>query len=188
MEERSLRVPPPPRPVPNRTGGGAATPQDEISDRRGITAAVVEEADRLLAEGLDHATISARLGITQYVVGVMAGDTLRVGRPQPRQQFTRRVNNAGRGTDAATIRMIQRMLEVNILNFGEIAREAGVSRSVVEKVARGEREAVGTERPFVFEDLGERFLPRPVRCPGCGAMVSIVPCRACRARQPGIFA
>ena len=45
-------------------------------DHTVVTAAVITEADRLLAEGLDHATIAAQLGITEYVVGVVANDKL----------------------------------------------------------------------------------------------------------------
>jgi hypothetical protein len=153
-------------------------------DRREITAAVVEEADRLLAEGVEHATISARIGITQYVVRVMADDKLRIGRKQPRQKSTRRGKRMHQGVDAATIRRIQRMLEVGILSHYQIAREAGVSDHLVGRVAAGRRAAVSTERPAVFKDLGERFLPTPIRCQGCRAMISIVPCRACRAQRP----
>jgi len=151
-------------------------------DRREITAAVVEEADRLLAEGVDHAVIAARLKITEYVVQVIAGDKLRVGRRQPPQRHPSSAANPQRGVDAATIRMIQRMLAVRILNHREIARETGVSEHLVGRVAAGQRLTLSTERPAVFKDLEERFLPQPIRCSGCHAMISIVPCRACRAR------
>ena len=152
-------------------------------DRKPITAAIVEEADRLLAQGVEHAVISARLGITEYVVAVMAGDELRVGRHCPEQCHSRRVLNPARAIDAATIRMIQRMLEVGILSPGQIAREAGVSGHVVNLVAKGQRQAVSTERPYVFKDLDERFLPKSIRCSGCHGMIAIVPCRVCRARR-----
>jgi len=137
----------------------------------------VEEADRLLAEKIDHAVIAARLGITEYVVEVIAGDKIGRRRKQPPQRHPSSAANPSRGVDAATIRMIQCMLAVRWLNFGQIAREAGVSRNVVEKVARDERPVVSTERPFVFQDLGEKFLPEPIRCSGCHAMISIVPCQ-----------
>jgi len=153
-------------------------------DRRKITAAVVEEADRLLTFGLDYATIAARLGISEYVVRVIATDALRKGRKQPRQRFDRRVLNPQRAVDAATIRMIQRMLAVGILNRSEIAREAGVARSLVERVAKGKRKAIDTARPIL--NHGERFLRQPVRCPGCRALVSIIPCRLCKARRKKI--
>jgi len=152
-------------------------------DRKQITAAVIEEADRLLAEGVDHTVIATQLGLTEYVVEVIAGDTIGRGRKQPPQKHTRRVTNAQKGIDAATIRMIQRMLAVKWMGFDQIARQAEVSRSVVKQVAAGKRLAISTGRPIVFKDLGEQFLPRPIRCPGCHAMISIVPCRACRARR-----
>ena len=154
-------------------------------DRREITAAVVEQTDRLLAEGIDHAVIAARLGITEYVVGVIDGDKLGKGRSQPQRPSKRRQSRTNRGVDAATIRMIQRMLQVGILNHGEIAREAHVSSHIVEQVASGRRAAVSTDRPVVLKDLGERFLPKPIRCSGCRAKISIVPCRACRANGVG---
>ena len=152
-------------------------------DRIPITAAVVEETDRLLAQGVDHAVISARLGITEYVVGVMAGDELRAGRHYSEQCHSRRAIKPSRAIDAATIRMIQRMLEVRILSPGQIAREAGISGNVVNQVAKGQRSAVSTERPYVFKDLEERFLPESIRCSGCHGMIAIVPCRVCRARR-----
>lgn len=150
-------------------------------ERADITAAVIAETERLLAEGLDHATIAARLKITEYVVGVVDGDKLGKGRPQPRDLYRRRVPNRSRGIDATTIRMIERMLQVGMLCRWQIAREAGVSLNIVEEVATGRRLPVTTGRPVVFKDLGERFLEEPVRCSDCGAMISIAPCRACRA-------
>ena len=179
MEGNQLRTPAQLRPPRNRTGGGTNAPEAGIR-RREITAAVVQEADRLLAEGVDHATISARLGITEYVVRVMAGDTLRIGRPQPRQTSTRQAVNPRRSVGATTIRMVQRMLQASVLNRGQIAREAGVSRAIVEQVAKGQRKAIDTSRPVLCD--GETFLPESVRC-RCGAMISITPCRACRARR-----
>lgn len=150
-----------------------------------ITAAIVQEADRLLAEGVDYATISARLGITEYVVGVMAGDQLREGRPQPRDVFDGRRPNRQNAVDAATVRMIQRMLAVGILKHHEIAREAGVSPAFVGSVALGRRAAVDTSRPPLND--GEQFLKAPIRCSGCHGMISIVPCRLCKARRQREF-
>ena len=148
-------------------------------DRRPITAAITNEIDRLLAAGIGHTAIATQLGVTDYVVQVIAGDK---DRP-PRRRTKRRVHNRQPGVDAITIRMIQRMLDVGILNSGEIAREAGVSRGVVEGLATGKREPVSTERPIVFKDLGERALRTPIRCSGCHATITVVPCRACRARR-----
>ena len=145
-----------------------------------ITGAVVNDIDRLLAQGVGHAVIAAELTVSEYVVGVIAGDKLRVGRPPLPDRPGRRVSSVCRAVDAATIRMIERMLQVGILNQSQIAREAGVSASVVKRVAAGKRLAVSKERPYLFKDLGERFLPAPIYCSGCGAKLSIVPsARAC---------
>jgi hypothetical protein len=152
-------------------------------DRRLITADVVQEADLLLTFGLDPATIADRLGITEYVVRLMATDPGRRRRRQPRQFSRHRVPNPCYWLDPTTIRMIRRMLDVGILHHGQIAREAGVSRSVVEKIANGERLALGVSKILVFDDLGERCLDQSIRCSGCGATISIVPCRTCRAQQ-----
>ena len=146
-----------------------------------ITPTMVTEAERLLGQGIEQATISARLGITEYVVGVIANDPNRLeGPPRPPKRVSHRVRNARSGVDATTIRMIQRMLEVGILNYAGIAREAGVSTNTVGDVARGKRQAVTLVRPVLAE--GEQFLVQPIRCDGCSASISVVPCRACNAR------
>jgi len=149
-------------------------------DRRLITAAVAEEADRLLAQGEDHTVIAARLRITEYVVGLMAenreNDDQRPPAPSA-QRFPHRKNFV----DAVTVRRIQRMLDVGWLNHTQIAREASVSSNFVTKVAQGERLPISTEHPVL--DKGERFLPAPIRCSVCRGMISIVPCRACQTRR-----
>ena len=150
-------------------------------DRKPITAAIVEAADRLLVFGIDYATIAARLGITEYVVSVMAEDKLRVGRSQPHDRFERHIHNRQNTVDAATVRMVQRMLVVGQLNHREIAREAGVSETLVVRIARGKRLAVTTTRFQLAE--GERLLPERTRCSVCGAKNFIVPCRACKSRR-----
>ena len=152
-------------------------------EHREITAATVVEIDRLLAEGVDQAAIAAQLGVSKYVVGVVANDKLGRGRSPRLDRSGNHLSNTQRGVDAATIRMIERMLKVGMLNHRHIAREVGVSESIVKRVETGERLAVSTERPFVFEDLGERLLAEPRRCWGCGAPLAIVPCRTCRARR-----
>jgi hypothetical protein len=150
-------------------------------DRKEITPALVEETERLLAEKVETAAIADRLGITQYVVEVIAHDVnRRVGPSHPQGQTGRRIPNSKPGIDASTIRMIQRMLAAGILNHVAIAREAGVSTNVVSDVASGKRKAVTTKRLHPAE--GEQFLPEPTRCRDCGALISITPCRACRAR------
>ena len=152
-------------------------------EHREITAAAIMEVDRLLAEGIDHAAISARLGITEYVVGVVAHDKLGRGRRPRPDRHGYRAENSQRGVDAASIRMVQRMLQVGMLPRREIAREAGVSLNIVEEVAVGKRLPLSTERPFAFQDLGERILAESLRCWGCGGVLSIAPCRTCRARR-----
>ena len=149
--------------------------------RRQITAAVIDGVDRLLAIRLDYPTIATRLGISEYIVGVVDGDELGKGRPQPKDLYRHPAVNPADGVDTATIRMIRRMLQVSVLTRREIAREASVSLDTVEDVAMGRRIALSTRKPIIFKDLGERFLERPVRCSHCGAMLSIAPCRACRA-------
>jgi len=149
-------------------------------DRRLITAAVAEEADRLLAQGEDHATIAARLRITEYVVGLMA-ENRENDDQRPPARSTQRFPHRKNFVDAVTVRRIQRMLDVGWLNHTQIAREAGVSLNFVTKVVQGERLPISTEGPVL--DEGERFLPAPIRCSVCRGLISIVPCRACRTRR-----
>jgi len=148
-------------------------------NRREITAAVVDQADLLLAFRLDHAAIAARLGLTEYVVGVIASDRQRDGRRQPPDLYARHVRNRQKAVDVSVIRMIQRMLAVGILNHRQIAREAGVSINFVTQIASGDRTAVSTLRPVLSD--GERFVPESVRCSKCGRKIYVVPCWACRA-------
>jgi hypothetical protein len=152
-------------------------------DRTEITAAVVAEIESLLAEGSRRNSIAARLGISRYVVEVIAGDRHRNERRLAPAQLvvSRRVPNSQKGIDAVTVRMVQRMLTVGILSHVEIAREAGVSDNTVSDVATGKRLARSTWAPYVQED--ERFLAEPVRCSVCRASISVVPCRACRTRR-----
>jgi hypothetical protein len=151
--------------------------------RRQVTQAVIKGVGRLLAQGVDHSIIAARLGITPYVVGVVANDKCGKGR-SPRPNRSRyRSDQANSCVGSATIRMIQRLLAAHWLDFGQIAREAGVCQTIVEEVAAGRRPAITTERPFTFEDLGERFVEETIRCSVCGATLNIVPCRACRTRR-----
>jgi hypothetical protein len=152
-------------------------------DRKPITAGVVEEIERLLAQGIGHGTIAACMSVTEYIVEVIAGDEMGRGREQPKQISSVAVPRFYRYVDAATIRMIQRMLAVGMLSRPQIAHEAGVSPQLVEKVLKGKRLPVSAQRPYVFKDLGEKFLEKPIQCDECEAMIEIVPCRACRARR-----
>jgi len=147
--------------------------------RSDITTSVVMEVDRLLAEGLDCPTIAARLGISEYVVDVIAGDKIGRGRRPPAVPPCQR-GKSSPGIDAVTLRHIQRMLAVGWLNHEQIAREAGVSGNTVTEVALGRR-PISTLR-YMEVDEGELFVPEPIRCGICGALVSVLPCRACRTR------
>ena len=148
-------------------------------ERQEITTAIVAEIDRMLAEGRRHTTIAKRLGVTKYVVQVIVHDKDRIGRPAPKNSDGSRYSHRQNTTDVATVRMIQRMLEVGILRYTEIAREVGVSKNFVIRVAQGKRVPLDTSRPSLA--AGERFLPMPIRCSVCRRKLSIVPCRACRA-------
>ena len=69
---------------------------------------------------------------------------------------------------------IERLLQYTSASLNEIAQEVGVSRSTVQRIARG-------ERPAVYG--GEQH--RAERCPDCGQLVSDdrEPCQLCRARR-----
>jgi hypothetical protein len=150
--------------------------------RKEITPALVEQVECLVAERVALPTISARLGITEYVVEVIANDDRRRDRPSlPQRTVSRRIPNTKPGIDATTIRRIHRMLATGILSHVQIAREAGVSVNTVSDVVTGKRKAVTTKQ--LNPCRGEQFLPEPIRCGQCGAMVSIMPCRACQARR-----
>lgn len=149
--------------------------------RREITADVVDEAKRLLAEGVDRAAVAERLGISRYVVGILARIGVTGGRPPAPRRSSRRVLNSQRAVDATTIRRIQRMLAVGMLTHTEIAREAGVSPNTVTDVATGKRTALTLVQPILSD--GETFLPEPIRCSVCRALISVIPCRACSATR-----
>jgi len=154
--------------------------------RQEITPPLVDQIEELLATKVDAAAIAERLGVTPYVVEVIANDVdRRDGPSRPTWQLSRRVPNSKPGIDASTIRMIQRMLAAGVLNHQAIAREAGVSTNTVSDVATGKRQAVTTTR--VTLDEGEQFLAEPIRCGACGALISVTPCRACRARESKLF-
>jgi DNA-directed RNA polymerase subunit N (RpoN/RPB10) len=146
---------------------------------REITDIVVAGVDRLLGQGRDRAEIAERLGVSKYVVGVVADDKERRRRRAPKRDKAYRYPSRPNTADMATIRMIQRMLDVGLLYHKEIAREAGVSANFVTLVATGKRLPLDTARPPLADD--ECFLKMPVRCSTCGRRISIVPCRACRA-------
>jgi len=80
--------------------------------------------------------------------------------------------------------MICRMLAAKRLNYVEIARETAVSESTVSAVARGARHLGMGIRPHLDDDE-EEYVPEGTRCPRCGSLVVVIPCRACLAREFG---
>ena len=108
--------------------------------RQEITGRLVLAIERELRKGRPHDKIAAELGVSAYVVRVIAGDKEREGRRQPRDEphnRRRRLCKQHR-IDWATIRRIERMLEVGWLDRTGIAREAGVSPCIVSMVSTGQ--------------------------------------------------
>lgn len=153
-------------------------------DRTYVTADIVAKVELLLAQGVEHPAIAGETGITPYVVGLIAFSADRAPANIKPHKSGRRIRSIQAGVDATTVRRIQRMLDVSWLNHREIAREAGVSTNFVASVASGRRQAVTLGMPILND--GERFLPRPIRCAGCAALISVVPCRGCRANRGSI--
>ena len=60
-----------------------------------------------------------------------------------------------------------------------VARETGLSRGTVNKLASGERPPVGKEDNYHAEPIVQE---PPERCPECGYLVTM-PCVACRTRE-----
>jgi hypothetical protein len=150
-------------------------------NRTAITAEVVAKAEQMMALGAKRAKIAAKLGLTPYVLRIIARYRGQTPCGKPIERGQRHMRNSQLAIDAMTIRMIQRMLEVNILPYGEIAREAGVSFNTVNDVAAGKRLAISKRKPYLQK--GEQFLAKPIRCRVCLAPISVVPCRACYTRQ-----
>jgi hypothetical protein len=148
--------------------------------RKEITPAIVAEIEELLAAGFTSAEIAAYFEISRYVVEVVAHDDenrdhpapprRRAGFKEPKEQI-----------DHATVRMIERLLGVGLLSYPEIAREVGVSKNTICAIATGRRAAIALARPRL--NVGETFMPQPIRCSACGGRLTVVPCRACQARS-----
>jgi hypothetical protein len=149
--------------------------------RTEITAELVQKADRMLRVGMDVPAIATALGITPYVAKIIARYQKRKMRGRMPPRAGERVVNWQKGLPATTIRRIQRMLDVNILPYRTIAREAGVSCNMVGLVARGIRLPISARRPYLTR--GEHFVPEGVRCGICGATILVLPCRACCTRD-----
>jgi hypothetical protein len=146
-----------------------------------ITPELVHRAEQMLWVDIEAPIVASQLGVSEYVVGVIAGDDRRPGPPPAPRPVSRRVTRACRSVDAGTIRLIRRMLDARSLNYVEIAREAGVSESTVSAVARGVRHLGTGLRPRL--DAHEQYLPEGTRCTRCGLSVVVLPCRACAAED-----
>lgn len=144
-----------------------------------ITAELVAEAERMLAKGGRQRTIAVKLGITPYIVGMIACNRRLEPRGKPLRHVSRRVGNYQKGIDAMTIRLIQRMLEIRMLPHSAIAREVGVAPSTVKRVASGTRSAISMWKPYLQEE--EQFLAKPIHCRGCQKRIYVLPCRICQA-------
>ena len=72
---------------------------------REITATVVAGIDRLLDQQCPRAEIAKRLGVSEYLVGVIAGDGIGRQRRRPPVIVGRKAPTPLRCTDAATVRM-----------------------------------------------------------------------------------
>lgn len=153
-----------------------------IAPRRLITAEAVRKIERLLAEGKPHDAIAAQCEVSSYVVGVIANDDERPRKaPRQRRKRKRRAVRERVQLDAVDVWRIQRMLSVGWLNAEEIAREVGVGGDTVLRIAAGKRPAI-TLVPVPLCP-GEKFLAVPVRCKGCGGLISVSPCRVCAVRR-----
>ena len=99
-------------------------------DRTEITAEVVQQAGRLALFGIDAVTIAARLGITEYVAGLLVRNAWlppRLGHPR---RSSRRVTNVQVGVGATTIRRIRRMLDVGERFLPEAVRCHGCGAQI----------------------------------------------------------
>ena len=156
----------------------AATP---ASSRPMVTIETVQKIERLLAAGLPHRDIAAQCGVTTYVVGVIANDENRPRKAPPRRGRNHGVVYDRYWLSAVDVWRIQRMLEAGFLTTDEIGREVGVGSDTVIRIAKGLRPAITIIAAPVSD--GEAFLPVPIRCKGCGGLISVTPCRVCEARR-----
>ena len=148
--------------------------------RREITAAVVDEASELLRQGQAPADVADRLRITPYVAMLLAQIRHAPSTPLDPARNAHRAACESQKVDATTIRSIQRLLAIHRLRHSEIACDVGVSANLVAEVAAGKRFATTLQTRRTRK--GEVFLSKPIRCGGCGAVICVVPCRACYTR------
>lgn len=74
----------------------------------------------------------------------------------------------------------QKLLEQGGMSYRKIAAQVGVSRGVVSEVAQGNRRPCGVDENGVN---GDSVIVSPIKCVGCGRLIIIIPCVACRARE-----
>lgn len=75
------------------------------------------------------------------------------------------------------------LLTSELLADTEIAERVGVSPRTVARERRRlvEGESVRTgDDDYCHLAAGERYLPTPIRCRGCGGSVHVLPCRLCK--------
>lgn len=74
---------------------------------------------------------------------------------------------------------VRRLLAEGRLSQRQIARRTGVSRGAVAAIASGRRRAPAVQ---ALGPPGGQPRGKPIRCPGCGALVQM-PCLACWLRE-----
>lgn len=80
---------------------------------------------------------------------------------------------------AGVVEEVRRLLAQGRLSQRQIAKRTGVSRGTVAAIASGRRHTSGSRTPLPPEaPPGGYPRGKPVRCPGCGALVQM-PCLAC---------
>lgn len=80
---------------------------------------------------------------------------------------------------AGMVEEVRRLLAQGRLSQRQIARRTGVSRGTVAAIASGRRHTSGPRTALPAEAAPGGYPGgKPVRCPGCGALVQM-PCLAC---------
>lgn len=74
-----------------------------------------------------------------------------------------------------TCEQIRELLLTGRYSLRAIARQTNVSPASVMRIAR--------RRHWPAPVTREQLLAVPIRCPGCGGRIEVLPCRLCRARQ-----
>ncbi len=84
--------------------------------------------------------------------------------------------------DDALRERVESLIATDLLSDSEIARRLGIHQTTVSRIHRA---LALVARDASLDDLrpGERRLPRPMRCPDCGGLITVVPCRLDRIRR-----